>query len=99
MAGRQISIRFVSSLEQTRGCQILFVPASERKRERVLLESLKGYSVLTVGDAGDFAANGGIVQLTVKDARIHIEIDPGAAERVNLRISSKLLSLAEPSRH
>ena len=99
VASRPISIRLVSNPEQARKCQILFVPASERRRARGLLESLKGSSVLTVGDTGTFMADGGIVQFKVKDARIHMEIDSQAAERVNLRISSKLLSLADPARH
>ena len=38
------------------------------------------------------------VNLKLKDARVHLEIDPEAAERAKLRISSKLLSLAEITR-
>lgn len=55
--------------------------------------------MLTVGDTDDFTANGGIVQFKVVGARIHIEIDREAADRANLQISSKLLSLAEPAGH
>jgi hypothetical protein len=51
------------------------------------------------GDTDDFTANGGIVQFKMKDAHIRIELDTGAAERANLRISSRLLSLADPARH
>jgi hypothetical protein len=99
VANRSISIRLVSSPEQVRKCQILFVPASERKRERGLLEALQGLSVLTVGDTDDFTANGGIVQFKLIDARLHFKIAHEAAERANLRISSKLLSLADLARH
>jgi hypothetical protein len=99
VASRPISILLVSSTEQVRKCQILFVPASERKQERGLLEALHGSSVLTVGDTDDFTSNGGIVQFKLIDARIHIEIVPEAAKRANLRIGSKLLSLADPARH
>jgi len=99
VANRPILVRLVSSPVQARKCQILFVSFSERKRERGLLEALKGTSVLTVGDTDDFTADGGIVQFKMKGARIRIEIDTGAAERANLRISSRLLSLAEPATH
>jgi hypothetical protein len=99
VASRPISVRPVSSPQQARKCPILFVSASERKRERSLLEALNGSTVLTVGDSDGFVADGGIVQFQVKGARIHIEIDREAAERANLRISSKLLSLAEPAGH
>jgi hypothetical protein len=99
VAGRPISLRIISSPAEARKCQILFIPAAERRRERDLLGALKGSSVLTVGDTDDFTANGGIVQFRVKDARVHLRIDARAAERANLRISSKLLSLAEPAGH
>jgi hypothetical protein len=71
------------------------VSASDRKRFRFLLEELKGRSILTVGESDDFAANGGIINFKLKDARVRIEIDTAAADRAGLRISSKLLSLAE----
>jgi hypothetical protein len=99
VANRPISIRLVSSVQQSRTCQILFIAASERSRMGGLLKALKNCSVLTVGDTDDFTANGGIVQFKVIDARVRIEIDAEAAQRANLRISSKLLSLAEPAKH
>ena len=96
---RPIAIRLVSSGEQARTCQILFVSASERKNMRGLLEALRSRCVLTVGDTEDFTANGGIVRFKMKDGRVRIEIDADAAGRANLRISSRLLSLAEPASH
>jgi hypothetical protein len=99
VANRPIAIRMVSSDQQVRTCQILFVSASERKRMHGLLEALGNFCVLTVGDTEDFTANGGIVRFKMKDARVRIEIDAAAAVRANLRISSRLLSLAEPARH
>jgi hypothetical protein len=80
-------------------CRILFFPASERKRERGFLEAPQGSSVLTVGDADDFPAQGGIVQFRLIDTRIHIGIVGEAGERANLRTTSKPLSLADPARH
>jgi hypothetical protein len=98
VANRGFVVRGVSSAQQASKCQIVFVTASERKRFHSLLEELKGHSVLTVGEAEDFTANGGVINFKLKDARVRIEIDTGAAERAKLRISSKLLSLAEITR-
>jgi hypothetical protein len=99
VVNRTIAIRLVSSSQQTRTCQILFISSSERKRIHGILEALRSCCVLTVGDTEDFTENGGIVQFRMKDARIRIEINAEAAERASLRISSKLLSLSEPARH
>jgi hypothetical protein len=76
-------------------CHILFVSSSERKRSRRVLEDVKTCCVLTVGETEEFIASGGMINLKLKDERVHLEIDPEAAERAGLRISSKLLSLAE----
>ncbi len=96
---RPISIHPVSNAQEARKCQILYVPASEHKREHSLLDALQSASVLTVGDANDFTKDGGIVQLRQIDSHIHIELVPEAATRANLRISSRLLSLATIERH
>jgi len=95
VSNRAFVIREVSNAQQAISCQIVFVSASERKRFRPLLDGLKGRSILTVGEAEDFTANGGIINFKLKDARVRIEIDAGAADRAGLRISSKLLSLAD----
>jgi len=95
VAGRPFVVRKVSTIPQAIKCQIVFVTASERKRVRSILDELKGRSILTVGEAEDFTANGGVINFKLKDARVRIEIDTVAAERANLHISSKLLSLAE----
>ena len=94
-ANRTFVVREVSSAQQACTCHILFVGASERKRSRTVLVELKGDSVLTVGETEDFTASGGVISFKLQDGRVRIEIDPAAAERGNLRISSKLLSLAE----
>ncbi len=95
VANRSFVVRGVLNAQQANTCQIVFVSASERKRFRLLLDGFKGRSILTVGEADDFTANGGIINFKLKDARVRIEIDAGAADRAGLRISSKLLSLAE----
>ena len=95
VANRAFIVREVLNAQQAINCQIVFVSGSERKRFRFLLDGLKGHSILTVGEADDFTASGGIINFKLKDARVRIEIDPGAADRAGLRISSKLLSLAE----
>ena len=95
VANRRFAVREISNSQQAYKCHIIFVSASDRKRFRFLLEELKGRSILTVGESDDFATNGGIINFKLKDARVRIEIDTAAADRAGLRISSKLLSLAE----
>ena len=60
-----------------------------------ILNSLRGASILTVSEIGGFPQNGGIINLvTTAENKVRFEINPDAAERARLRISSQLLRLA-----
>jgi hypothetical protein len=77
---------------------MVFVSASEKKRTRKLLEAVQGGSVLTVGESDGFLASGGVIDFKLDGERVRIEISTAAADRAKLRISAKLLSLAQSSR-
>jgi hypothetical protein len=51
--------------------------------------------VLTVGETDGFAEQGGMVNLKLESGRVQIQINLSAAEEARVRISSKLLSLAQ----
>jgi len=80
---------------QAATCHVLFVPASERKKLGLLLDATAGRGVLTVGETESFLADGGVISLKLDDRKIRIQVNPGAADQQHLKISSKLLSLAE----
>jgi hypothetical protein len=89
------SVRRLPDTQQASKCQILFIGAAESKRTRVLLEALKGAAILTVGEIDDFSAAGGIIGFRLEGTRVRLQIALETAERARLRISSKLLGLAE----
>jgi hypothetical protein len=98
--GKKIGDRFfaaqwLADTQQAGKCQILFIGATEWKRTRQLLEALKGTAILTVGESDDFTAVGGIVGFRLEGPRVRIQIALDTAEHRRLRISSKLLGLAE----
>lgn len=93
--GRAIEIRHFGPRDPIRGCHVLFLGTMERRKLTDLLAQVQGKSVLTVSDADDFAAIGGVIRLTKDDYRVGLEISLQAAEQANLRISSRLLSLAK----
>jgi hypothetical protein len=96
--GRRLAVREFEDVHQATGCQILFVSSSERLRFRSILERLKTSSMLSVGDAPDFIAEGGMVNLRLDGGKVRVEINLEAAKEKNIRISSHLLSLARISR-
>jgi hypothetical protein len=95
VGNRQFVIRDVRDAQQAGDCHIVFVSAAAWTQSQARLGDIKKCCVLTVGETGEFIAGGGMINLRLEDARVRVEINPDAAERARLRISSKLLSLAE----
>jgi len=62
---------------------------------RPILEGLKGTNILTVGDTPGYAKQGCMIDFLMEDNKVRFEINAGAASLANLKISSKLLSLAK----
>ncbi|MFQ5656776.1 MAG: YfiR family protein [Candidatus Methylomirabilales bacterium] len=93
--GRILEVKRFKTVQALEPCHVLFISSSEKKRLARIVETLKGSSVLTVGEMDRFAERGGIINLIITKNRVRFEINEGAAERAGLKISSKLLKLAE----
>lgn len=92
--GRTFEISQLSDLQQVRGCHILFVSSSGKTPIKQILDSVRGSSVLTVGDSQGFAERGGMINFLLENDRVQFEVNRKAAEDAGLKISSKLLSVA-----
>lgn len=76
-------------------CHILFIRQSEQQYLPQIFDSLKNVPVLTIGDMQKFAHAGGIVNLIMVGNKVRFEINLNAAQHANLKLSSKLLKLAQ----
>lgn len=92
---RAIQVRRVKDPVEARGCHIAFVRSEERDKASKLLDDVGTAPVLTIGEARDFAEKGGVICLPVEDGRVNVVINTAAAEHAQLKISAKLLTLAE----
>jgi len=81
-----------------RNCDILFISQSEHARAAQIVSNLKGRSVLTVSDIDGFADLGGMIELSTENNKIHMRINLDAVKAANLKVSSKLLRVAEVKR-
>ena len=95
---RSFAVHELSSAQSVKACHILFVSDSERGRLRSILRDAADSHLLTVGESANFTSSGGVINFKLRDSRIRFEIDAETASRAGLRISSKLLSLAENTR-
>jgi len=98
IGGRKIVVRQLSSDQEMLECQILFIGTSQRERLTDILKLAATQPILTVSEIEHFTELGGIIGFVKKDARIRLEIDLEAAQRAQLQLSSKLLSVADTVR-
>ena len=92
---REVVVRRLADSDQTCGCQMLFVGVGEDLRSMTLLQWARTKSVLTVGETTAFLREGGIVRIFRSDNRLRLQINNKGAEAAGLKISSRLLQLAD----
>lgn len=102
VGGRRLVVRRLAGDDPADGCHVLFIGAREEWRFAGVPNKLGGRPVLTVGEVPDFAARGGIIGFFSVEGRIRFQVNVDAAERANLKLSSRLLGVAsvfrEPAR-
>jgi hypothetical protein len=81
----------VVSVDEAASCHVLFVPRGVATAP--YLRAVASSPVLTVGESPQFLAQGGAINFVTDGGRVRFEINQAAAERVRLRISSRLLQL------
>jgi hypothetical protein len=94
IAYRSIAVRRCQTEAEARACQILFVSRSQSHRISNILQGLRGANVLVVGESEGFAAGGGAIEFVLQEDHVRFRINPEAAARAGLTVSSKLLALA-----
>jgi hypothetical protein len=91
---RPLHVQHFKAGRQIQTCQIVFLGANEKNVMGATLATLRPDPVLTVGDSEHFVQEGGMIGFLLEDNKVRFEVNLEAAERSNLKISSKLLALA-----
>ena len=90
----KIEVRSVDDHSQLNGCKLLFIDIPDEKLRNGYVTLLIGRDVLTVSHFEGFAENGGMINLVLNNNKIQFEINFISAEKSNIKVSSKLLRLA-----
>ncbi|HEY3916011.1 MAG TPA: YfiR family protein [Verrucomicrobiae bacterium] len=93
--GRPVAVQSIERRDESQKCQILFVSFAENKRLDRILGPVNSSPVLTVGEGTAFAQEGGIISFVIRNQKVRFDIDLDAAKQAGLKISSRLLSLAD----
>ena len=93
--GHPLVVQRFNTLAEIARCQILFVNTDEKSQWKQIFEYAKAQHVLTVGDVTNFSKQGGMIRFFPEENKIRIRINLTSVKNADLKVSSKLLRLAE----
>lgn len=94
VGGRSLATRRVSSLEQLKSCQVVFIASSAMNELPRILETLQGEPVLTIADTPGALDAGVGINMALRQGKIAFEVNLEVTRTAQLNLSSKLLRLA-----
>jgi len=96
--GHALELVHVDQAGRSSHCHVLFVGSTQGGVLRKTMAELHGEPVLTVGESPEFIRQGGAIRLLLLDSHVRFEINLEAAEQARLKVSSRLLALAQSVR-
>ena len=95
--GRPVVLELMQSLSlpTISRCEMLFISSAAERQFGDVLALLGDANVLTVGETKGFAERGGMIELRTQKNKIRFIINAQAAKRAGIKISARLLDLAE----
>ncbi len=76
-------------------CEVLYFPDFSQPEALERLAQVRNSPVLTIGNDERFLEQGGIIRFLVLEKRVRFRINQATPKRTGLKISSKLLQLAD----
>ena len=94
VGGRRLVRAEPQSVEEARGCAILYIGKSAGDRGARLAAGVRDLPVLTVGEGTQFVKQGGAIGFLLESNRVRFDISARSLQRSGLKASSKLLRVA-----
>lgn len=95
---RPISVKRLKTGETLAGVHVLFIGADAGSRLSQIAQTAQSRSILTVTESAEALAQGSIINFVIADRRVRFEISLDAAEKSKLKLSSRLLAVAQQVR-
>ena len=92
--GLPMRVRTLAPGDAVAACHLLYLPQERAADRTARLREAMGQPIVTVSDAPDFLAAGGIIRLRPERGHLRFDINLSSAEASGLRLSSQLLRLA-----
>ncbi len=93
--GRSVQIRRCEDSSQAGSCHALLVTqACPDAQVQNALRVVRGKSVLTIGETGEFAESGGVLSVVKDGQDSFLELNQSAAKRQRLKVDVRLVNLS-----
>ncbi len=93
VAGRQILVRRIADNEAPPPAHLLFVAGADSERSARVLRAAPG-AFLTVTECDGGLRLGSVINFRIIDERVRFDVSLDAADRKNVKLSSRLLTVA-----
>ncbi|SNS91534.1 protein of unknown function [Noviherbaspirillum humi] len=91
---RPLQVRRLKAGEALAGIHLLFIGRDEQARQGAWLQAAQKLPVLTVTESEPGLAQDSMINFRLADERVRFEVNLDAVERSELRVSSRMLSVA-----
>ena len=95
VGGRAVTVRRVKPGESLTGVHILFIGRAENERLSQLAQASQPRAILTVTETDGALTKGSMINFVLVDRRVRFEVALDSAEKGGLRLSSRLLAVAQ----
>lgn len=96
--GRPLAVRRITDPAPSPGVHMLFVATAHNARLPALARAMRGQPVVLVSETEGALGQGSMINFVVSGGRVKFEIAPGTAERNGVKLSSRLLTVAQAVR-
>jgi hypothetical protein len=98
LRARKVTVKLSAEPQTLADCQIIFISKSETNRAPEVISQFRSRPILTVGEIGGVGRCGTMISFYQEDRKLRFEIDPDAAEKAGIKMSSQLLRLGKLTR-
>lgn len=90
-----VKIQYITELSQIKGCNILYISYSERRRLDKILSYVKGKPILTVGDTKNYGKKGVHINFYSDQNKTKFELNESSAISEGFKIDYRLRNIAK----